>query len=62
MTEPDVGWRADLERWLAPFLARLSHPVCVAGKPEPPARDVEVIRCAELIVQPDAVQVPSGAG
>jgi SRSO17 transposase len=26
MAEPDAGWRADLERWLEPFLARLSHP------------------------------------
>ncbi len=26
MTEQDAGWRADLERWLEPFLARLAHP------------------------------------
>jgi SRSO17 transposase len=26
MIEPDGGWRANLERWLEPFLARLSHP------------------------------------
>lgn len=26
MAEQDSGWRADLERWLEPFLARLFHP------------------------------------
>ena len=26
MAEQEVGWRADLERWLEPYLARLSHP------------------------------------
>jgi SRSO17 transposase len=26
MVEPDGGWRANLERWLEPFLVRLSHP------------------------------------
>ena len=38
MAERDSGWRADLERWLEPFLARLFHParramcpLCIAG-------------------------------
>ena len=26
MADQDAGWRADLERWLEPLLARLSHP------------------------------------
>jgi hypothetical protein len=26
MADQDAGWRADLERWLEPYLARLSHP------------------------------------
>jgi SRSO17 transposase len=26
MIRADAGWQADLERWLAPFLVRLSHP------------------------------------
>lgn len=26
MVRADTGWQEDLERWLAPFLARLSHP------------------------------------
>ena len=26
MTSVDEDWRGELERWLAPFLARLSHP------------------------------------
>ena len=26
MADEGANWQADLERWLEPFLARLSHP------------------------------------